>query len=220
MQKVLSTILDQFRKILGLKPRKKPYLGYYYYEQLSNRYKSNTSYLNIYKLYKKKNACKTTVDIKVAKNFNTFDIHLKDAKAKYGKPYFILDKKEDGFKIKILLYRLYLGKYRAKLELHFYNNTLALFAYTLSHLSERETDDILSIFQEKYLNKEDCDFNKNCIVDKHQNVILVHREDDLSIKYLSSNSPLFSDLEKHYRQQKNRQDSQHKINRENIMKKI
>lgn len=201
MQSHISLIYNKIKQLLGFKSKPKHQLGYYYYEQIFNRYKKKESYLEIIHQLEQQKSKKTDADIKLYNTISDFNVSPKEVIAKFGKPNFKAIQKRKKITTDILLYRRYLGKHKTKIELHFYKKKLAYFCYRLSYLDEKETKEIQHILHEKYLGSKKIDFDNNYIIDRHDNVIQLYRDGDLLIRYISTSNALFTDLKSNQEKQ-------------------
>lgn len=194
MYRYITLTYNKILRFFGKQPKAYHQLGYYYYEQLFNRYRKKETYLQLLHQLEQQTSYITTEDIRLSDTFDCFEISPKEAIAKFGKPNFKAIQKKKNFSTDIMLYRLNLGKHKSKLELHFYNNKLAYYCYRLSYLNVSDINELQSVLGDKYLNSKVVNLENHYIKDQHNNVVHLYREGDLLVRYISTTSPLFQFL--------------------------
>ena len=195
--------------------------GYaYYYERLENQYKSDQSYLELTTKLEKKKAIQTNTSIRLSKKFSNFEASIEEVLSKFGKPIYRLTLTKDIFDVEILFYRLILGKYRTKLELHFHKNKLFAFHYTFSNTKPQQIKELTSVIKEKYLNNEDIDLNNEYIVDDNGSTLDISQNVNFSITYISTQNKIFAALEERLKYINNNADLQAKRNIEILKKRL
>lgn len=168
----------------------------YYYQNLLNSYEDIELYVRLTNLHNKQ-------ALLTDRNIRFSDSHLfnknekKYFKKKYGKPNYVIVNKYSFGKITIWYYRVYLAGQRAKMELHFFQNSLFMYNYTFKYLKNiSDKNNLLIALKEKYkIDKEkDIIFNYY-IMDKKKSFINISEGIDLTINYiLNINSDLFNKM--------------------------
>ena len=195
-------------------------LGYYYYECLANRYNNERSYLTFISDLESQSPLFTENEISLSAPKIFSETNIKYILKNYGKPHFRVTQKQDVFEVEILFYRIFIGKYKTKLELHFYNDQLFFFCYTFSYLKEENTQEIISIMQEKYLEGKPIDTKTNYIIDRHESIIQFCHDVDFTLNYISTRNKIFLDLQERHDFIKNKSESQRLRNREVLKDKL
>ena len=201
MHSRISLTYKKLSKTLSKKAYTKRQLGYDYYEHLFCQYRKKDAYWQIIQQLESFCSRPSQVDIKLCESFNTFEVSPKDVIKKYGKPNFKIAKKEMYSKTCIMLYRIHLGKHKAKLELHFFKEKLAFYNYRFSYLKNKDIKELHKVIKEKYIDSADVDLKNYCITDSHHNVLQLLHEGDLEIRYISTNNQLFKSIKKDIKEQ-------------------
>lgn len=188
--RVLRKILKLFRKNkYYYNPRK------YYYEKLLDNYSSIESYIGLVK-HNDKQALLTDIDI----SFSNEPDFIKNPKIytqkNYGKPNYTIVNNFPFGEITILFYRIFLGNYKAKLKLHFFQNSLIVYSYTFSYLgNDSEKKNILNVLKEKYKINKDIIPNECYIVNKKGTMITFSDNIDFTIYYIDYiNSAIYDQM--------------------------
>ncbi len=209
-----------FNVFLTKKLKLKEHSLYYYYKFLTNNYNSDNSYCLLIADLKDLKPIKTTTKIQLSQNSLPFNSNIKQVISKYGKKYYKLKQKTESFETTILLYRMKIGGYKTKLELHFCENKLFYFNYTFSYVKPKHINDIMSILEEKYTNSKKINIHEDYIIDEDANVIRISHDTGLSVQYISTKNSLFLDLNKRMDFIKKDNDLRLKKNREILKQKL
>lgn len=184
-----------------------------YYRRRLDESKSVQLYLKLMSDLEFTNGIKTNTEIQLIDNKKDNEINKKNIIRKYGRPNykFIC---EDLTEIEILFYRKKIGSHKAKMEFHFYKNSLFLYTYTFSYLSLEDKNEIIKIINEKYLEREYKDIINHHIVDENKSTIILNDNLDFSIKYLDKNNIAFETILKQDKFQKSKDENERKRDKE------
>lgn len=172
-----------------------------YYNLFLEEAKRIQIYLGLLSDVKRTNALKTSDEIQLIDGKKNNELNKKQIIRKHGKPNYKFVC-EDLSEIEILFYKRRFASHKAKLEFHFFNNTLFLYTYTFSYLTPKEKNNIIKIINEKYLTSQYKDLFNYHIVDKNKNIIMLNDKTSFSIKYLCKNNNAFEKIIKHDKSQK------------------
>ena len=172
-----------------------------YYNLLLDDTKSIQIYLKLLRDLKSTNAIETSADIQLIDDKKNKELNKRHIIKKHGNPNYKFVC-EDLSEIDIWFYRQKFASYRAKIEFHFFNDTLFLYTFTFSYLNPKEKNEIIKIINEKYLTSEYKDLFNYHIVDKNKNIIMLNDKTSFSIKYLCKNNNAFEKIIKHDKSQK------------------
>lgn len=163
------------------------YPRYYYYEQLVERYKDLSEYYRIIAMLEAKTVLKTNEVIAIFEKIIFDKITKKTILKKYGKPQFKYKIQEKYLQIEILFYKINIGGYRVKLELHMYERKLFYYNYTFTNnLNNQQRQEIIKIIQEKYSQDSLFDASKQDIIDENHTQIHIENSLELKIHYLNT----------------------------------
>ncbi len=174
---------------------KKEFFGYhyqkdYYYERILTKYHGTEEFNKL--LERNLISLHSKADIKLEFGDSCLEI-----KEKYGVPDFKFKFKYKESSIinhKIYFYRLKMGEYKTKCEMHFFDNKLFYKSYTLNYLTHDDKCKIIDTISHKYLDKPFL-HKTTKIVDSYGKVILIEDVVDFTIFYLDSGSEFFVNLE-------------------------
>lgn len=121
------------------------------------------------------------------KNNLKFGISPLMLRFKLGKPFYSYER-DSNYKYKILLYKSYIGKYKTKVEYHFFDKKLFFVTYTFSESDNFKT--ITSILKNKYKIGKNISIEDIKIIDKNKNIIYVDKTFDFTINYLTGDNQL------------------------------
>ncbi len=152
-----------------------------YYESLLSLHSNKQFFNNLMKIINNSNKIKTNIEIKIIENKTINEISIKDIIRKYGNSHYKIINK-DLLGIKILFFKRKIGKYKTKLEFHFFNKKLFFYTYNFSDLNIEDKNEIKEIIKKKYLVK-----NFNYIIDKSNTIITLNDNVNFSISYLCNN---------------------------------
>ncbi len=176
------------KKISRLKSNSRSYYPRYYYdEKLMEHYKDLSEYFRIITLIESKTSLKTNEIIAITEKQIFNPIKKKAIIKKYKQPHFKYKIQKKNLKIEIYLYKMYLGGYRVKLEIHMYENKLFYYNYTFrSNITNQQKQEIIKIIQDKYL--QDCllDESKQNIIDENQTILQIENSLELKIHYMNA----------------------------------
>lgn len=114
-------------------------------------------------------------------------------KRKMGKPTYKLYRSVSALGFTILIYKMYLGAYKTKQEVHLYENTLYYFNYIFSYLNNSDKEILRKLLCKKYLNEEQ-DLNNKVLIDKYNNKLFLSENVDFTIHYLTGNTNLLQEF--------------------------
>ena len=197
MPKIRNKTLNQF--LIYFNRKKRYCFRESYYTRLQENYRDISSYYELAHA-KSKNKRVTDRQISLSRSLKVDGITPKYITRKTGKPNYRISNNLSIGKVLILFYKIYLGDYKAKLELHFYKKKLFFYCYTFSDLKDEDKDKIIDLLKEKYLSHEKLQLNtkQDYIVDCRRNTITFHNDFDLSIKYVcNKDSEFFNILNGH-----------------------
>lgn len=163
------------------------YPRYYYYERLVEHYKDLSEYYRIIAMFEAKTDLKTNEVITLIEKIKFDEITKRIILKKYRKPQFKYKIQEKYLQIEILFYKIYIGGYRVKLELHMYEHKLFYYNYTFTNnLNNQQRQEIIKIIQEKYLQDILFDASKQNIIDENHTQIHIENSLELKIHYLNT----------------------------------
>lgn len=165
----------------------------YYQNYNLSRYKSLETYLNIYHNCIEKKEVITDTEICFSPNIK-FGSTIQDVKRDNPHGCNVLESTED---ITILFYRIKVGNYKFRLEMHFFKNKLVFFNYIYRSSQSRKM--ILNVFTKKYLNSKDIkllDTSKIYLTDGLRNHLEIDNSVFLSVHYFTFKYGFFDYLNK------------------------
>ena len=181
----MSTKLN--KKVRNLLRSKSKYYSYSYY-----RDKSFFMYNNIESLCgifdNKNTVIKTEETISLTTKIH-FGSNPKSVKKKLGKPSCYINKSINSLDFNIFFYKMYMGEYKTKHDIHFYEDKLYYFSYVFSYFNHSDKEFIKKIICKKYLNQE-CELNNSTITDKYGNTLFITDNVDFTINYLTGDSEI------------------------------
>ncbi len=168
----------------------------YYYMRIISKYSSPSSYLKLLSNINSKKVINTKRPIRFSSSIK-FGTNIWKFLIKMGKPNFWLIEKynEKDADVIILLYKMLLGIYKAKIEFHFYNNRLFMYTITLSNLSSNDIEKIIEIMNKKYqlqeMNKQK--LTQYTITNNYHDYITISLlgDKELSLQYFNSKHQAF-----------------------------
>jgi len=160
----------------------------HYYQSLLESFYDIKTYAKILEDHERKVSLKTNREIYLSNNLK-FGCSYISMKRKFSSPYYQV-KFFNPLGIRCQVYRLMLGRYKVKLETHFYKRKLFFFRYVFTGLSNEDKFELMDILYQKYLSVP-YSFSLQDIVDPNGNCI--HVEDDVSftIDYFAVKSEFF-----------------------------
>jgi hypothetical protein len=167
-------------------------VGYFKHNNLF-KYKSLETYLNIYYSCIEKDKVLTNTKICFSPDIN-FGSSIKEVKKKNPNECTVVENTKD---CKILIYKIKVGGYKFRLEMHFFKNKLVFFNYILRTSQDKKM--ILNLITKKYLSPEDTislDFSKNTLTDGLRNYIEIDNSVLLSVRYFTFKYGFFDYLKK------------------------
>lgn len=154
----------------------------YYYTRIFHKYDTLEAYLSLYTKCATHASLKTTTGIsflKGAKSGATVKEVLSHLPAARNE---ILS--NGAIHVKVIFYKMFIGPYRVKCHIHFFEDKMFLCSYTFSYLKEGEREKVMAILQKKYLPTIER-YAGEVISDPDGNCIYVEAGLELSINYLS-----------------------------------
>lgn len=165
------------------------YSHYSYYQKLIEHYNDLSEYLRVIYLYKSKESLKTNHLISTKEDIGFNTINKKQLLKEFKQPQSKHKMVDNDLNIEIYFYKVYLGEYRVRMEMHLSNDKLFYFNYTfINHLTNHQKNDIITIIQDKYLKGATFDILTQKIVDKNE--VVLHIEDlmEFKIHYMCASS--------------------------------
>ncbi len=169
------------------KRSKKTYHSKDYYKQKLDQYKDLSGYCNILVVLSNKDPIYINTEIDLIHDRQSL-VSQRDALKRYGMPDCKYPITHNSLKIEILFYRIYIGNYKARLELHFTDDKLFYYSYTLPYINRREEQETLNTLKSKYVKDISFDYENNSIVDKNLFNLWIERVVNLKVHYFL-NSP-------------------------------
>lgn len=102
----------------------------------------------------------------------------------FGKPKRLNILNFNNQKLRQLLYKIYIGPHKVRLQMHILDDMLMIHSYTFPYLNFEEKKEILKKLRLKYQINEDIDFDKSIFVTENNSAIYVSEECMLSIFYV------------------------------------
>ena len=155
----------------------------YYHTRIFHKYDRLESYLSLYQKCREHGPSVTQEEISFLKTLE-FGALMKEVTSALPSRYEVLSNKAD--RIKVIFYKLFIGKYRAKCYIHFFEDRMFLCSYVFSHLKEDEQESVMATLQKKYLPAL-ATYSGGLISDANGNCIYVEKELELAVNYLSLN---------------------------------
>lgn len=169
----------------------------YYYQQLVEHYTDFSEYSRITDLYKKKELVATDQIISFQEDhlFNQKNKKQILKKIRFKQPLFKYRIKKNDLNIEIYFYKIKIGEFKVKLEIHFHERKMFYYNYTFTDYSNtQQLQDIIKIIQEKYLDGLPMDIYTQSIVDKDETVLSIENTMELRIHYISTKSSIIQTL--------------------------
>jgi hypothetical protein len=185
-------IIRIIRSFISKKTEYNYYSKEYYYKKLFEHYNNLNEYNKLIRRIDIDKPLLTDFEISLIKDLSFTNITRKLVLRRFGKPYYKHKIKETEFEIELFIYKIFIGKYKTKLETHFFNDTLFYYTFTFSLNLETQKNEIIRIFEKKYSKGNEIDVNNQYIKDKHQSVVIVDNSLELKIHYLNSTSAILS----------------------------
>ena len=172
------------RKILSKNYRY--YSKSYYYDKSFAIYNNIESLCNLFSCEKQTLETKTPVFLSTNIKFGS---NQNQIKKKLGSPGSYMLRSVNSLDFKIMYYRMYLGGYKTKQEVHLYENTLYYFNYVFSYLNNADKEVIKKLLCKKYLEK-DYEIIDHLIIDKYGNSIFITDSVNFTINYLTGDKSI------------------------------
>ncbi len=174
----------------------------YFYERLVSNYNDVDSYLDLKTKVSEADSLHTKHNIFFSKSIK-FGSSLSSVKRKLPSPnYQVIG--NPGLKCHILFYRIFIGRHKVKLEMHFFQNRLFFFNYNFTSLNEPDKMEILNIMKSKYGVSMTELKEKRTIKDNDGNYIFIDFNINLSINYLCPSDDFFNQANKIFEMRKHR----------------
>ncbi|MCK5169791.1 MAG: hypothetical protein KAQ75_07925 [Bacteroidales bacterium] len=162
------------------------YSRHYYYDKSFTMYYSIESLCKLFSIDKEKVETQTTLFLNKNINFGSNQHQIKN---KLGSPSCYMSRSVNSLDFKIMYYRMYLGGYKTKQEVHLYENTLYYFNYIFSYLNSSDKEILKKLLCKKYLH-EGCEIMDKVIIDKYGNLLFVTDNVDFTINYLTGDKSI------------------------------
>jgi hypothetical protein len=154
----------------------------YYYTRIFHKYDTLEAYLALYTKCATHAGLKTTTGISFLKGVKS------GATAKEVLSHLPTVRNEilsnGAIHVKVIFYKMFIGPYRVKCHIHFFEDKMFLCSYTFSYLKEGEPQKVMAILQKKYLPGTER-YSGEVISDPDGNCICVEAGLELTINYLS-----------------------------------
>lgn len=105
---------------------------------------------------------------------------------KFGKPIRTFHVSKNDTKIKILLYKMYLGDSKVKVEFHFHKRKLVFLKYIFSNLNDKKKRKLINSLALKYTEGKVFNPNDTYISDSKNTIISFYDSYEFEIQYLPS----------------------------------
>ena len=168
---------------------KKQYYKHSYYQAKTEQYKDISPYLSLYEKSKELKYSRACMEICYSPDLK-FGCSIQAVKNKLHKPNFHIQTNKST---NILFYRLMIGDYKVRCQMHFLNNKLFLYNYCFSHNDAKANEEVIKVIKEKYAIDSDNPTREN-IIDHFNNCIQIDDDVELKISYFSLNSPFFKKI--------------------------
>jgi hypothetical protein len=159
----------------------------YYYTRIFHKYDTLEAYLALYTKCATHASVKTTTGISFLKGVRS------GATVKEVLCHLPVVRNEilsnGALHVKVIFYKMFIGPYRVKCHIHFFEDKMFLCSYTFSYLKEGEREKVMAILQKKYLPTIER-FAGEVISDPDGNCIYVDAGLELTFNYLSLNDGL------------------------------
>lgn len=190
---LISAIIDTYKR-KGL--TNKYYSDkYYYYSRLIEHYTDLSEYLRIIDLYKKKELSTTNKIITIQEGCLFNQNNKKQILKKFKHPHFKYRIRKNNLDIEIYFYKIIIGGYKVRLEIHLCEEQMFYYNYTFTrNLNNQQLRDIIKIIQEKYLNGLSINICTQSIIDENQTVLDIENTMELKINYICTNSNIIQSL--------------------------
>ena len=193
---MISTRINTFFSKIFFRNRLNDYSRDYYYEEILDKYSNGQFYKNLNEKLGNLSKKRTTVDIKVFENKNFDGVFMKNVFRQYGKSNYKV-KNEDFPAICILFYKRRIGKYKVKMEFHFYNNKLFFVSYNFPYVSDESYYEVVRVITDKYLEDSCRDLSDIYIIDRNNNIILPDNVFGFSVYYFRPDGNTFNSVLKY-----------------------
>jgi hypothetical protein len=215
--KLFGKILNFLKKdnSISYYPRK------YYYESMIDKYKDLSAYYNL-ELVNTKKSLFTNKAITLIKG-QKFNLKRKQIIENFGKPRVKFRIREQSLIIDILIYKIYLGEYPIRLEIHMNKGNLYYYKYTFISKQTMTSEDkqkIISIIQDKYLQGSQIDIATQNIINKHKKVLQVEDDVNFKIYYMDLSSITFQRLSAYKQKCENKIQHKSKIKHKELIEKL
>ena len=142
-------------------------------------------------MHKEKNALYSTEKIsfsdKISFGDSPFSLWLKS-----GKSSFKYEKREE-YRHKIVLYKVYFGNYKAKIEYHFFNKKLFFITYSFPELKDPEK--VINMIKKKYKIDASIDLETSKIIDANNNILYLDTSLEFTINYFTGDKFIVDSIE-------------------------
>ncbi|MEM9982908.1 MAG: hypothetical protein AAF734_10455 [Bacteroidota bacterium] len=181
MTEQLSQVKSLFMQFLHKKLHTYPHD--YYYNVLTQRYNDGLFYLELKKEIKARTPVHTKKTISLFNGIDICKVNIKKVTQKFGHHFY---KVKSSFlpEITVMLYRVLLGSYKAKLTLHFYKQSLFCYTYSFARVGKKDSQRIIKILYDKYLTNDALDHKESFILDEAGNAICIIEGVELSFNYI------------------------------------
>lgn len=172
--------------------------NYYYYGLLTEHYNDFSEYLRVIDMYQKKESVGTNKTIALQEDFLFNFDNKSQISRKFKNSDFKTRIQKNKLDIKIYFYKIIIGGYKVRLEIHQCHRKMFYCNYTFtSFLNHKQHQEITKIIQEKYLDGLPIDTDTQSIIDTDQTQLVVENGLELKIHYISTNSAPIKALSVH-----------------------
>ncbi|MBI9053345.1 MAG: hypothetical protein JEY96_05975 [Bacteroidales bacterium] len=170
--------------------RYKSYSQNYYRDRSFYMYNNIESLCNLFVVDKEE--IETSKPILLNTNLS-FGSKQNQIKKHLGTPSCYIKKTVNSLEFNIMFYKIYMGGFKTKQEVHLYKNELFYFSYVFSYLNAPDKEILQKLLCKKYLGNE-CELNDKVITDKYGNKIFITENVDFTINYLTGNKKILEEF--------------------------
>jgi hypothetical protein len=202
------------KKASSLFQKEKYYTNYY--ERILSKYSDLNTYLTLFEKCDARKHIITREKIHYSSGLE-FGSTIKKVK-KNNFPHYVIEHLDE---FTVLLYRIMIGGHKAKLEMHFYKNTLFFFNYSFSYLTDVDKENIIEVLAKKYLgNTLNFDTRNQNITDDFNNHILVENGIDFVIHYITLEGESHNSIRKIKEREKKNQSKKMELRQKELYSKL
>lgn len=160
----------------------------YFFNRLVLKTFNISKYTNV---HKSKKGLSSDTDITFDNDINFGDSPFSIWR-KLGNSSFKYERKGD-YRHKILLYKLYIGNYKTKIEYHFFNKQLFFITYTFPDLNDYSK--LKNMIKNKYLDDTNINLEDHKIMDRNNNILYLDTSMEFTLNYFTGNEYIIDHIE-------------------------